>query len=79
MSIELSSEDREKVKAMVSSGRFSSESEALHAGVEALDEGNEWREYAQDRIAAGLEDIEAGRVIDGEEFLTWLRSQRTQQ
>ena len=76
MSVELSLEDQEKVKAMVSSGRFGSESEALHAGLEALDEGDEWKEYAQDRIAAGLEDVEAGRVRPAEEVLAMLRSYR---
>jgi Arc/MetJ-type ribon-helix-helix transcriptional regulator len=73
-SVELSAEDQEKVKAMVASGRFGSEAEALYAAFEALDEDDEWKEYAQDRIAAGLEDIEAGRVRPAEEVPAMLRS-----
>jgi putative addiction module CopG family antidote len=76
MSITLSPEDQQKAEALVASGRFNSISEALHAGLEAIKEDAEWQEYASDRIAAGLEDIEAGRTVPLEEVLEMLRAAR---
>ena len=35
-----------------------------------------WNDYARERIAAGLVDVESGRTIDGDQFLAWLRTQR---
>jgi putative addiction module CopG family antidote len=79
MSITLSPEDQQKAEALIASGRFLNLDAVIHAGIDALEEDADWNEYASDRIAAGLEDIEAGRVIDGDDFLEWLRSQRQQQ
>lgn len=72
MSITLSPEDQKKVEDLVASGRFNSISDGLHAGLEAIEEDSEWQEYARDRIAAGLEDIEAGRTVPAEEVLAML-------
>ncbi len=72
MSITLSPEDQKKAEDLVASGRFNSISDALHAGLEAIEEDSEWQEYARDRIAAGLEDIEAGRTVPAEEVLAML-------
>lgn len=76
MSVDLKPEDQKMAEALVASGRFDSVPDALHAGLEAIHEEDEWKEYARDRIAAGLADIEAGRTISGEDFLIWLESQR---
>jgi putative addiction module CopG family antidote len=74
MSITLSPEDQKKAEDLVASGRFSNINDALHAGLDALDEDPDWQEYARDRIAAGLEDIKAGRTVPAEEVLAKLRS-----
>jgi putative addiction module CopG family antidote len=76
MSITLSPEDQKKAEDLVASGRFSSINDALHAGLDALDEDPDWQEYASDRITAGLEDIEAGRTVPLEEVLEMLRAAR---
>ena len=76
MTIDLSPEDQQQAEVLVASGRFSSISEALHAGLQAIHEEEEWQDYARDRIAAGLEDIEAGRTTSGDDFLSWLRTQQ---
>ena len=73
---DLSPEDQQKAEALVASGRFTSVSEALHAGLEAIHEEEEWQDYARDRIAAGLEDIRAGRTVPVEEVLEELRALR---
>jgi antitoxin ParD1/3/4 len=72
MSITLSPEDQKKAENLVASGRFNSINDGLHAGLEAIEEDSEWQECARDRIAAGLEDIEAGRTVPAEEVLAML-------
>jgi putative addiction module CopG family antidote len=74
MSITLSPEDQQKAEALVASGRFQSLDAVVHAGIDALQEDAEWQEYASDRIAAGLEDIEAGRTRPAEDVLAMLQS-----
>jgi putative addiction module CopG family antidote len=78
MSIDLKPEDQKKVDELVSSGRFESAADALHAGLEAIEEDDEWKDYARDRITAGLEDIQAGRTVPLEEVLEMLRAARLQ-
>lgn len=75
---ELTTEDRARAEALVASGRFTTVSEALHAGLDALHEDEEWQDYARDRIAAGLADIEAGRTVPVEEVLEMLRQYQQQ-
>lgn len=79
MSIDLNPEDQQEAEALVASGRFASVAEALHAGLQAIHEEEDWQDYARDRIAAGLEDIEAGRTMSADDFLSWLRTQRQKQ
>lgn len=75
---ELTTEDRARAEALVASRRFTTVSEALHAGLDALHEDEEWQDYARDRIAAGLADIEAGRTVPVEEVLEMLRQYQQQ-
>ena len=74
MTVELSPDDQKKAEALVAAGRFESISDALHAGLKAIEEDDEWQDYARDRIAAGLEDIEAGRTKSAEEVLAMMRT-----
>jgi antitoxin ParD1/3/4 len=79
MDIDLKPEDQQKAEALVASGRFTSVADALHAGLEAIHEDDEWQDYARDRIAAGIADLEAGRTISGDDFLAWLQTQQQKQ
>ena len=54
MSIELSSADQARLEQMVEIGRFETIEQAVHAGLEALFEDEQWREYAKNRIDAGI-------------------------
>ncbi len=79
MTVDLSPEDDQRAQALLASGRFASISDALHAGLKAIqDEEDEWNDYARDRIEAGLEDVKAGRTIPVHDFLEELRSVRQQ-
>jgi putative addiction module CopG family antidote len=77
MSVELEEEDLKIAEALVASGRFDSVSQAVHAGLEAIHE--EWKDYARDRIEAGLADIEAGRTKPLDEVLAMLNSYNQKQ
>ncbi len=78
MSDILRPEDQERANKLVSSGRFPDVEAVLQAGLDALEDDDEWRSYAQDRIAAGLADVEAGHTIPLDEFLARLRTHRLQ-
>jgi Arc/MetJ-type ribon-helix-helix transcriptional regulator len=82
MIINLSPEDQQRAEALVASGRFSSIPDALHAGLEAIQlaivEEEEWKDYAKDRIAAGMDDVREGRTIPVEDFIEELRGMRQQ-
>jgi antitoxin ParD1/3/4 len=79
MSVELEEEDLKIAEALVASGRFDSVSQAVHAGLEAIHEEEEWKDYARDRIEAGLADIEAGRTKPLDEVLAMLNSYNQKQ
>lgn len=74
MSIELTPEDQKAAEALVASGRFTSVAEAVHAGLAAIHEEPDWKEYASDRIEAGWADMEAGRTTPWEEVKAEMES-----
>jgi predicted transcriptional regulator len=37
-----------------------------------MEEEERWKAYARAKIAKGLEDVEAGRVVDGETAIKYL-------
>jgi putative addiction module CopG family antidote len=76
MDIHLSPEDQRRIDELVAAGRFTDVSDAVHAGIEALEEDESWRKYAQERIEHGLDDIKAGRVVSGEQVLERLHAAR---
>jgi len=76
MDIDLSPEDQRRIDKLISSGRFTDASDAIHAGIEALEDDEAWRQYARERIARGLEDVKAGRVVPGDQVIERLRAAR---
>jgi len=80
MQVELSTQDQAILERFVSSGRFSSMEEAVHECIQTIADDvvvdEEWREYANERIEAGLADLAAGRTIPAEQFLQELRTMR---
>jgi len=76
MTVELKSEDQQKAEAMVSSGRFASVEEVLHAGLQRLEREEQYKDLVKTKIAKGLEDIAAGRTVSREEFLAEIKERR---
>jgi Arc/MetJ-type ribon-helix-helix transcriptional regulator len=76
MAIEPESEDQQKAEAMVSSGRFASVEEVLHADLQNLEREERYRNLVKAKIAKGLEDVAARCTLSRQEFLAEIKEQR---
>ena len=63
------------VQERVDSGDYASHAEVIRAGLRLLKEDEEWRAEARRKIAEGMADLRAGRMVDGDEVLARLRDQ----
>jgi antitoxin ParD1/3/4 len=73
MNVHLTPELKELVEARVASGRYSSASEVIRAGLRLLEEDERWRDDVRRRISEGLAAAKLGKFVDGEEFFRELR------
>ena len=76
MDISLTPELEKFVEESVASGRYASASELVLDGLRKLEEEQRWLAYAKERIQAGLEDVAAGRIVRGEDFMAELNERR---
>ncbi len=67
MEITLSADDRELLDELMSSGRFKSEDELIHASHTAFKEQEDWKRDLNEKIAEGLADIDRGDLIQDTE------------
>jgi antitoxin ParD1/3/4 len=73
MNVSLTPELEQFVGDTVATGRFSSASEVIRASLRIFQEEEHWKEYARAKIAKGLEDVAAGRIVDGETAMKRIR------
>ena len=76
MNVSLTPELEQFITDKVSTGRYSSASEVVRAGLRKLEEEERWKAYAKTRIAEGLEDLVAGRTVPREDFLAEIEQKR---
>lgn len=74
MNVSLTPELEKFVADTVATGRYNSASEVVREGLRKLEEEENWKAYAKARIARGLEDFAAGRVVDGETAMARIRA-----
>ncbi len=74
MNVSLTPELEKFVEDSVASGLYSSASELVRAGLRKLEEEQRWTAYAKERIQAGLDDMDAGRIVDGETAMKRIRA-----
>ena len=74
MNVSLTPELEKFVADTVATGRYSSASEVVRAALRILEEEERWKEYAREKIARGLEDVAAGRIVDGETAMRRIRN-----
>lgn len=76
MNVSLTPELEKFVADTVATGRYNSASEVVRASLYKLEEEERWKAYAKAKIAKGLEDVEAGRIVSSEEFLEEIKQRR---
>jgi antitoxin ParD1/3/4 len=69
MNVRLTPEQEELVERLVLEGRYPTVSEAIHAGLQLLERELAWKADARMKIQEGLDDLKAGRVVDGEKAI----------
>ena len=65
----LSPEQKELVERLVLEGRYASAGDAIHAGLKLLELELAWKADARKKIQEGLDDLKAGRVVDGDKAM----------
>jgi antitoxin ParD1/3/4 len=73
MNVHLPATLRKLVEAEVASGHYSSASEVIREGLRLLAEERRWRADVRTKIAAGVAQAKAGRLIDGEKVAKRLK------
>jgi antitoxin ParD1/3/4 len=69
MEITLTPEQEKFIAQAVASGLYTSPDEVIGASLSQLEEEESWKAYAKEKIAKGLQDLAAGRVITSDELL----------
>lgn len=65
----LTPEQQELVKRLVFEGHYPTASEAIQASLRLLEQELAWKADARKKIQEGLDDLKAGRVVDGEKAI----------
>ncbi|HEX6811917.1 MAG TPA: type II toxin-antitoxin system ParD family antitoxin [Planctomycetota bacterium] len=74
MNIHLTPELKRLVEAEVASGQYASASEVIREGLRLLVEERRWREEVRRKIADGVAEAKAGRLVPGEPVFERLRA-----
>lgn len=76
MNVSLTPELERFVAEAVASGRFRSASEVVRNSLRIMEEEERWKTYARAKIAKGLEDVAAGRVVSKTQLLAQLKERK---
>ena len=78
MNVSLTEELQELVERKVKSGRFTSASEVVRAGLRLLEQEDDYREAELEalrtKVQEGVEQAERGELADGEEALSRVKA-----
>jgi antitoxin ParD1/3/4 len=74
MNVSLPAELEKFVVDTVATGRYSSASEVVRTALRILEEEECWKEEMRGRVAKGLKDAAAERIVDGETAMKRIRA-----
>lgn len=72
MNVRLTPQQEAMVERLVTGGQYLTASEVVREGLRLLEQ-ELWRRDARQKIAEGLEDLKAGRTVDGETAMAEIR------
>ena len=75
MNVRLTPDLKKLVDEQLASGSYSSANEVIRAGLVLLGENERWRAEARSKIAEGLAQAKAGRLVDGEDVFARLEAE----
>jgi antitoxin ParD1/3/4 len=73
MNVSLTPELEQFVTDTVATGRYSSASEVVRSALRILEEEERWKTYARAKIARGLEEAAADRIVAGKTAMQRIR------
>ena len=76
MNVSLTPELEKFVADTVATGRYNSASEVVRASLRILEEEERWKQQLRDRVAEGMADFAAGRIVSEEQLLEDLKQRR---
>jgi antitoxin ParD1/3/4 len=73
MNVSLTPKLEKFVEDTVASGRYASASELVRASLRNLEEEERWKTYVRSKVERGLDDVSAGRLVDGASAMQRIR------
>ena len=74
MNVSLTPELEKFVEETVATGRYNSASEVVRASLRKLEESERWRRYVTSKLEGGLDDLAAGRIVNGDVAMARIRA-----
>lgn len=69
MNVRLTPQQQEFVKRQVAEGRYLSDAEVIREGLRLLQEEVEWRAEIRRKVADGVAEAKAGKLVDGQQAI----------
>ena len=69
MNVRLTPQQQEFIKQQVAEGRYLSDAEVIREGLRLLQEEVEWRAEIRRKVAEGVAEAKAGKLVDGEQAI----------
>ena len=69
MNVRLTPQQQDFVKRQVAEGRYLSDAEVIREGLRLLQEEVEWRAELRRKVAEGVAEAKAGKLVDGQQAI----------
>jgi antitoxin ParD1/3/4 len=69
MNVRLTPQQQEFIKQQVAEGRYLSDAEVIREGLRLLQEEVEWRAEIRRKVAEGVAEAKAGKLVDGQQAI----------